>query len=59
MYDLGLKDKKDRPLRRDERIAVYVMLTLFLGAMTGGFLGTFIHQWFPDATASSVVRAPT
>jgi len=27
--------------------------SLFLGAMTGGFLGTFIHQWFPDATASS------
>ncbi len=26
---------------------------LFLGAMTGGFLGSFIHQWFPDATASS------
>jgi CIC family chloride channel protein len=21
--------------------------------MTGGFLGSFIHQWFPDATASS------
>ena len=21
--------------------------SLFLGAMTGGFLGTFIHQWFP------------
>jgi len=27
--------------------------SLFLGAMTGGFLGSFIHQWFPDATASS------
>ena len=27
--------------------------SLFLGAMTGGFFGTFIHQWFPDATASS------
>ncbi len=27
--------------------------SLFLGAMTGGFLGTYIHQWFPDATASS------
>ncbi|MCZ6782922.1 MAG: chloride channel protein, partial [Proteobacteria bacterium] len=27
--------------------------SLFLGAMTGGFLGTFIHQWFPDATAAS------
>ncbi len=27
--------------------------SLFLGAMTGGFLGTFIHQWFPEATASS------
>ena len=27
--------------------------SLFLGAMTGGFLGTFIHQWFPEATAPS------
>jgi CIC family chloride channel protein len=27
--------------------------SLFLGAMTGGLLGTYIHQWFPDATASS------
>jgi CIC family chloride channel protein len=27
--------------------------SLFLGAMTGGFLGSFVHQWFPDATASS------
>ena len=27
--------------------------SLFLGAVTGGFLGSFIHQWFPDATASS------
>jgi len=27
--------------------------SLFLGAMTGGFFGSFIHQWFPDATASS------
>jgi CIC family chloride channel protein len=27
--------------------------SLFLGAMTGGFLGSFIHQWFPEATASS------
>jgi CIC family chloride channel protein len=27
--------------------------SLFLGAMTGGFLGTFIHQWFPESTASS------
>ncbi|MEN8181825.1 MAG: chloride channel protein [Myxococcota bacterium] len=27
--------------------------SLFLGAMTGGVLGTFVHQWFPDATASS------
>ncbi len=27
--------------------------SLFLGAMTGGLLGTFIHQWFPEATASS------
>jgi CIC family chloride channel protein len=27
--------------------------SLFLGAMTGGFFGTFVHQWFPGATASS------
>ena len=27
--------------------------SLFLGAMTGGFLGTFIHQLFPAWTASS------
>ena len=27
--------------------------SLFLGATTGGFLGTFIHQWFPESTASS------
>jgi CIC family chloride channel protein len=27
--------------------------SLFLGAMTGGFLGSFVHQYFPDATASS------
>jgi len=27
--------------------------SLFLGAMTGGFFGTFIHQWFPEATATS------
>lgn len=27
--------------------------SLFLGAMTGGFLGTFIHQLFPESTASS------
>ena len=27
--------------------------SLFLGAMTGGFLGTFIHQIFPTYTASS------
>jgi len=27
--------------------------SLFLGAMTGGFLGTFIHQWFPESTATS------
>ncbi|MFQ5666351.1 MAG: chloride channel protein [Candidatus Binatia bacterium] len=27
--------------------------SLFLGAMTGGFLGTFIHQLFPQFTASS------
>jgi CIC family chloride channel protein len=27
--------------------------SLFLGAMTGGFLGSFIHQFAPEATASS------
>jgi len=27
--------------------------SLFLGAMTGGFLGTFIHQLFPTYTATS------
>jgi CIC family chloride channel protein len=27
--------------------------SLFMGAVTGGFLGTFVHQWFPEATASS------
>jgi len=27
--------------------------SLFLGAMTGGFLGNFLHQWFPASTASS------
>jgi len=27
--------------------------SLFMGAMTGGFLGTYIHQWFPEATATS------
>ena len=27
--------------------------SLFLGAMTGGFLGSFVHGWFPEATASS------
>ncbi|MDH3211110.1 MAG: chloride channel protein [Myxococcales bacterium] len=27
--------------------------SLFLGAMTGGFFGTFVHEWFPDVTASS------
>lgn len=27
--------------------------SLFLGAVTGGLFGTFVHQWFPDATASS------
>jgi len=27
--------------------------SLFMGAMAGGFLGTYIHQWFPDATATS------
>ena len=27
--------------------------SLFLGAMTGGFLGNVIHQWFPAFTATS------
>jgi CIC family chloride channel protein len=27
--------------------------SLFLGAMTGGFFGTLVHQYFPEATASS------
>ena len=27
--------------------------SLFLGAMTGGFFGSVVHTWFPDATASS------
>jgi CIC family chloride channel protein len=27
--------------------------SLFMGATMGGFFGTFIHQWFPEATASS------
>ncbi len=27
--------------------------SLFLGATTGGFLGSFIHGWFPESTASS------
>jgi CIC family chloride channel protein len=27
--------------------------SLFLGATAGGFFGSIIHQWFPDATASS------
>ena len=27
--------------------------SLFLGATTGGFLGTILHQWFPEATATS------
>ena len=27
--------------------------SLFLGAMTGGFIGTVIHEWFPASTASS------
>ncbi len=27
--------------------------SLFLGAVTGGFFGSIVHQWFPDATASS------
>jgi len=34
MFDTGLRHKKDRPLKKDERIAVYVMLTLFIGAMS-------------------------
>jgi len=27
--------------------------SLFLGAMAGGLFGSFVHQWFPDATAAS------
>jgi CIC family chloride channel protein len=27
--------------------------SLFLGAVTGGLFGTVVHQWFPEATASS------
>ena len=27
--------------------------SLFMGAMAGGFFGTFVHQWFPEVTASS------
>jgi CIC family chloride channel protein len=27
--------------------------SLFLGAMSGGFLGSFVHQYFPESTASS------
>ena len=27
--------------------------SLFLGAMTGGFFGSVLHQWFPDSTATS------
>ena len=27
--------------------------SLFLGAVTGGFLGTFVHGWFPASTGSS------
>jgi CIC family chloride channel protein len=27
--------------------------SLFLGAMVGGFVGSFIHQWFPESTAAS------
>ena len=38
MYDLGLGDKKERPLRRDERIAVIVMVTIFCGAMSAEIL---------------------
>ena len=38
MFDLGLGHKKDRPLQKDERIALYVMLTLFIGAMSAEIL---------------------
>jgi len=27
--------------------------SLFMGAMTGGFMGHFVHMWFPNITASS------
>jgi CIC family chloride channel protein len=27
--------------------------SLFLGAMAGGFIGSFVHQWFPESTAPS------
>lgn len=27
--------------------------SLFMGAVTGGFIGTYVHQWFPDSTATS------
>jgi len=27
--------------------------SLFLGAMVGGFVGSFIHQWFPESTGAS------
>jgi CIC family chloride channel protein len=27
--------------------------SLFMGAVTGGFLGSFVHAWFPEWTASS------
>ncbi|MEE9608439.1 MAG: chloride channel protein [Myxococcota bacterium] len=27
--------------------------SLFLGAMTGGLFGSFVHDWFPDSTATS------
>jgi CIC family chloride channel protein len=27
--------------------------SLFLGATTGGLIGTFLHAWFPESTASS------
>jgi CIC family chloride channel protein len=31
--------------------------SLFMGAMTGGFLGSFIHQWFPNYTATPAAYA--
>lgn len=38
MFDLGLDHKKDRPLQRDERIALYVMIGIFLAAMSAEIL---------------------